>query len=32
MLLRASRLEHGLPINFGSPKLEVCKYELGEAN
>jgi len=26
--LRASRLEHGLLINFGSPKLEVKKFVL----
>ncbi len=30
--LRASRIEHGLLINFGSPKLEVRKYALSEAN
>ena len=28
--LRASRIEHGLLINFGSPKLEVRKYVLSE--
>ena len=26
--MRASRIEHGLLINFGSPKLEVRKYAL----
>jgi len=26
--LRASRVEHGLLINFGSPKLEIRKYAL----
>jgi GxxExxY protein len=26
--LRASRIEHGLLINFGSPKLEIKKYIL----
>jgi len=26
--LRASRIEHGLLINFGAPKLEVKKYVL----
>ena len=26
--LRASRMEHGLLINFGSPKLEIDKYVL----
>lgn len=26
--LRASRIEHGLLINFGSPKLEVRKFAL----
>jgi len=30
--LRASRIEHGLLINFGSPKLEVRKYALSETN
>jgi GxxExxY protein len=29
--LRASRIEHGLLINFGAPKLEVRKYALSEA-
>lgn len=29
--LRASRIEHGLLINFGSPKLEVRKYVLSDA-
>jgi len=26
--LRASRIEHGLLINFGAPKLEIKKYAL----
>jgi GxxExxY protein len=26
--LRASRLEHGLLINFGAPKFEIRKYVL----
>jgi hypothetical protein len=26
--LRASRLEHGLLINFGAPKFEIKKYAL----
>jgi len=26
--LRASRIEHGLLINFGAPKLEIRKYAL----
>jgi GxxExxY protein len=26
--LRASRIEHGLLINFGSPKLQIKKYIL----
>jgi GxxExxY protein len=26
--LRACRVEHGLPINFGAPKLEIRKYIL----
>ena len=30
--LRASRMEHGLLINFGSPKLEIRKYVLSEAD
>jgi len=30
--LRASRLEHGLLINFGSPVLQVRKYALTDAN
>jgi GxxExxY protein len=29
--LRASRLEHGLLINFGSPRLEVRKFALSDA-
>jgi GxxExxY protein len=28
--LRASRIEHGLLINFGSPKLEVKKYVMND--
>jgi GxxExxY protein len=28
--LRASHIEHGLLINFGSPKLEVRKYALSD--
>jgi GxxExxY protein len=28
--LRSSRLEHGLLINFGAPKLEVRKYALSQ--
>jgi GxxExxY protein len=28
--LRASRCEHGLLINFGSPKLEIRKFVLSE--
>lgn len=30
--LRGFRIEHGLLINFGAPKLEVRKYVLSEAN
>ena len=30
--LRASRIEHGLLINFGAPKLEVKKYVLSNCN
>ncbi len=30
--LRASRIEHGLLINFGSPKLEVKKYVLSNCD
>lgn len=26
--MRASRIEHGLLINFGAPKLEIRKYAL----
>jgi GxxExxY protein len=29
--LRAARMEHGLLINFGSPKLEIRKYALADA-
>jgi|ERR1051326_7268843 GxxExxY protein len=29
--LRACRIEHGLLINFGNPKLEIRKYALSEA-
>jgi len=28
--LRSSRKEHGLLINFGSPKLEIRKYALSD--
>jgi GxxExxY protein len=28
--LRACRIEHGLLINFGTPKLEIRKYVLSE--
>jgi GxxExxY protein len=28
--LRSSRIEHGLLINFGSPKLQVKKYALSD--
>jgi len=28
--LRASRIEHGLLINFGSPKLQIKKYVLND--
>ena len=28
--LRASRIEHGLLINFGAPKLEIRKYALSD--
>jgi len=28
--LRASRIEHGLLINFGGPKLQIKKYVLSE--
>lgn len=28
--LRSSRIEHGLLINFGAPKLEVRKYALSD--
>ena len=30
--LRASRIEHGLLINFGASKLEVKKYVLSNCN
>ena len=30
--LRASRIEHGLLINFGAPKLEIRKYALSNPN
>jgi GxxExxY protein len=29
--LRASRLEHGLLVNFGAPKLEIRKYALSSS-
>ncbi len=29
--LRSSRLEHGLLINFGSPKLQIRKYALTDS-
>ncbi len=29
--LRALRVEHGLLINFGAPRLQICKYVLSEA-
>lgn len=29
--LRASQIEHGLLINFGSPKLQIRKFALSEA-
>jgi GxxExxY protein len=28
--LRSSRVEHGLLINFGAPKLQVRKYALSD--
>lgn len=28
--LRSSRMEHGLLINFGAPKLQIKKYILGQ--
>lgn len=30
--LRACRIEHGLLINFGAPKLEIKKYALSDTN
>jgi len=30
--LRACRIEHGLLINFGVPKLEIKKYALSDTN
>ncbi len=30
--LRASRIEHGLLINFGAPKFEIRKYALRQSN
>ena len=30
--LRASRIEHGLLINFGAPKLEIRKFVLSDAD
>ncbi len=29
--LRASRVEHGLLINFGAPKFEIKKYVLSQS-
>jgi GxxExxY protein len=29
--LRGSRIEHGLLVNFGSPKLQIKKYILSDA-
>ena len=29
--LRASRMEHGLLVNFGSPRIEIRKYALSDA-
>jgi hypothetical protein len=29
--LRASRIEHGLLINFGAPKFEIRKYAFSQA-
>ncbi len=29
--LRACRMEHGLLINFGAPKLQIKKYALSES-
>jgi hypothetical protein len=28
--LRASRMEHGLLINFGAPKLQIKKYVMSK--
>jgi hypothetical protein len=28
--LRASRIEHGLLVNFGAPKFEIKKYALSQ--
>ena len=30
--LRACRIEHGLLINFGAPRLEIKKYALSDTN
>jgi len=30
--LRASRIEHGLLMNFGAPKYEIRKYALSQAS
>ena len=30
--LRASRIEHGLLVNFGAPKFEIRKYVLSQAD
>lgn len=28
--IRASKIEHGIPINFGAPKLQIKKYVLSD--
>ena len=30
--VRASRIEHGLPVNFGAAKFQIKKYILNDAN